>query len=108
MWTISGGDPEYSGQKEPKRSFHLNSDRYYRNLWHNGKHPGCHQSEPQPELDIKFPVISLANRLNQNIGLTAKGLRMFEALYMKISLIGQMNRDKLPAQGFNAQISRNC
>ena len=32
------------------------------------------QSGPQPELDIKFPVISLANRLNQNIGLTAKGL----------------------------------
>ena len=32
------------------------------------------QSGPQPELDIKFPVISLANRLNQNTGLTAKGL----------------------------------
>ena len=32
------------------------------------------QSGPQPELDIKFPVISFANRLNQNIGLTAKGL----------------------------------
>ena len=32
------------------------------------------QSGPQPELDIKFPAISLANRLNQNIGLTAKGL----------------------------------
>ena len=31
---------------------------------------------------------------------------MLEALYMKISPIGQMNRDNLPAQGFNAQISR--
>ena len=29
------------------------------------------QSGPQPELDIKFPAISFANRLNQNIGLTA-------------------------------------
>ena len=33
-----------------------------------------YQSGPQPELDIKFPVISLANRLNQNTGVTAKGL----------------------------------
>ena len=32
------------------------------------------QSGPQPELDIKFAAISFANRLNQNIGLTAKGL----------------------------------
>ena len=42
----------------------------------NMRAPGVsfNQSGPQPELDIKFPVISLANRLNQNTGLTAKGL----------------------------------
>lgn len=39
MWTISRGDPEYSGQKKPKRTFHLNPDRNFRYLWHNGKHP---------------------------------------------------------------------
>ena len=32
-WTTSRGDPEYSGRKKP------NSDRNFRNLWHNGKHP---------------------------------------------------------------------
>ena len=32
------------------------------------------QSGPQPELDIKFPVISLVHTLNHDIGLTAKGL----------------------------------
>ena len=41
VWTTSRGDPEYSGQRKPKRTFqfHLNCDRNFRNLWHNEKHP---------------------------------------------------------------------
>ena len=37
------GPPEVIPNIPVKRNrndpFHLNSDRYYRNLWHNGKHP---------------------------------------------------------------------
>ena len=38
-WTTSRCDPEYSGQKKPKLTIHLYSDRNFRNFWHNGKHP---------------------------------------------------------------------
>ena len=42
-WITSRRDPQYSGQKNPKRIFHLHSDRNFQNLWHNGKHPGAFQ-----------------------------------------------------------------
>ena len=66
------------------------------------------QSGPQPELDIKFPVISLANSSTKTLAWPrkdwvpgknssalrdhARGAEVFEALYMKISLIGRTNR----------------
>ena len=39
MWTTARGDPEYSGQKKPKRTFPFETIDDFRNLWHNGKHP---------------------------------------------------------------------
>ena len=62
---------------------HVTQLRHFQVTWngsplrqtHAGQlQPPLYQSGPQSELDIKFPVISFANRLNQNIGLTAKEL----------------------------------
>ena len=44
MWTTSRVDPEYSGQKKPKRTFPFEFWLKFLEFWHNGKQPSCHWS----------------------------------------------------------------